>query len=96
MIHMQMTLGEHLQLTLFGTSHGPLVGAYLEGVPKGIKIDRDEIQKAMDKRKPGGKFASKRKESDNVELRTGITQETTNGEKTEISIKKLKLDATRL
>jgi chorismate synthase len=87
MIHMQMTLGEHLQLTLFGTSHGPLVGAYLEGVPKGIKIDRDEIQKAMDKRKPGGKFASKRKESDNVELRTGISQETTNGEKIEISIK---------
>ena len=87
MIHMQMTLGEHLQLTLFGTSHGPLVGAYLEGVPKGIKIDRDEIQKAMDKRKPGGKFASKRKESDNVELLSGISQETTNGEKIEISIK---------
>ena len=72
---MQMTLGEHLKLTLFGTSHGPLVGAYLEGVPKGIKINRFEIQKAMDLRKPGGKFASKRKETDNVELLSGITED---------------------
>lgn len=87
MIHMQMTLGQHLQLTLFGTSHGPLVGAYLQGVPKGIPIDRNEIQKAMDKRKPGGKFASKRKEPDNVELLSGISNEITNGEKIEISIK---------
>ena len=64
---MQMRLGESLQFTLFGTSHGPLVGAYLDGVPKGIKIDRKLIQKAMDERKPGGKYASKRKEPDNVE-----------------------------
>ena len=82
-----MTLGQHLQLTLFGTSHGPLVGAYLQGVPNGIPIDRNEIQKAMDKRKPGGKFASKRKEPDNVELLSGISNEITNGEKIEISIK---------
>ena len=87
MIHMQMTLGEHLQLTLFGTSHGPLVGAYLEGVPKGIKINHDSIQKAMNQRKPGGKFASKRKETDSVELLSGITEELTNGGKIEISIK---------
>ena len=84
---MQMTLGEHLRLTLFGTSHGPLVGAFLEGVPKGIKINRMEIQKAMDLRKPGGKFASKRKETDNVELLSGITEDCTDGEKIEISIK---------
>ena len=57
MIHMQMRLGESLQFTLFGTSHGPMVGAYLEGVPKGIKINRDFIQNAMDERKPGGRYA---------------------------------------
>ena len=84
---MQMTLGQHLQLTLFGTSHGPLVGAYLQGVPKGIAIDRNKIQEAMDMRKPGGKFASKRKEPDNVEFLSGIIDERTNGNKIEISIK---------
>ena len=84
---MQMRLGESLQFTLFGTSHGPLVGAYLEGVPKGIKIDRELIQKAMDERKPGGKYASKRKEPDNVETLSGISNNVTTGETIEISIK---------
>ncbi len=84
---MQMRLGESLQFTLFGTSHGPLVGAYLDGVPKGIKIDRKLIQKAMDERKPGGKYASKRKEPDNVETLSGISNNVTTGETIEISIK---------
>lgn len=84
---MQMRLGESLRFTLFGTSHGPKVGAFLEGVPKGIKINRDLIQKAMDERKPGGKYASKRKEPDNVEILSGIKDEMTTGEIVEISIK---------
>ncbi|RPG78052.1 MAG: chorismate synthase [Euryarchaeota archaeon TMED248] len=87
MIHMQMRLGESLQFTLFGTSHGPMVGAYLEGVPKGIKINRDFIQNAMDERKPGGRYASKRKEPDNVEILSGISDEITTGEVIEIYIK---------
>ena len=41
----------------------------------------------MDLRKPGGKYASKRKEADNVELLSGISEEITTGEKIEISIK---------
>ena len=49
---MQMSLGEVLRLTLFGTSHGPRVGAYLEGVPKGITINPETIQLAMNERKP--------------------------------------------
>ena len=41
-----MSLGEVLRLTLFGTSHGPRVGAFLEGVPAGLKIDLEAIQKS--------------------------------------------------
>ena len=88
---MQMRLGESLRFTLFGTSHGPKVGAFLEGVPKGIKINRDLIQKAMDERKPGGKYASKRKEPDNVEILSGIKDEMTTGEIVEISNSNLHL-----
>lgn len=84
---MQMSLGEVLRLTLFGTSHGPRVGAFLSGVPAGIEIDREAIQIAMDARKPGGRYASKRKEPDNVELLSGVVNDITNGEKIEISIK---------
>ncbi len=84
---MQMSLGEVLRLTLFGTSHGPRVGAYLEGVPKGIKINPETIQQAMNERKPGGRYASKRKEPDVVELLSGVNDSITTGEVIEISIK---------
>ena len=83
---MQMSLGEALRLTLFGTSHGPRVGAYLEGVPAGIKIDEQVIQQAMDNRKPGGRYASKRREPDNVDLLSGVKDSVTTGEIIEISI----------
>ena len=84
---MQMSLGEVLRLTLFGTSHGPRVGAFLEGVPKGIAITPETIQQAMNERKPGGRYASKRKESDVVELLSGVNDSITTGEVIEISIK---------
>ena len=83
---MQMSLGEVLRLTLFGTSHGPRVGAFLEGVPKGITIDPELIQLAMDQRKPGGRYASKRKEPDVVHLLSGVENSTTTGEIIELSI----------
>ncbi len=84
---MQMSLGEALRLTLFGTSHGPRVGAYLEGVPAGIHVNEIALQAAMDERKPGGRYASKRKEPDNVELLSGVEGSVTNGKLIEISIK---------
>ena len=87
MIPMQMSLGEVLRLTLFGTSHGPRVGAYLEGVPPGLELDFKAIQEQMNNRKPGGRYASKRKESDNVELLSGVDESITNGEIIEISIR---------
>ena len=83
---MQMSLGGVLRLTLFGTSHGPRVGAFLEGVPKGITINSDAMQQAMNQRKPGGRYASKRKEPDVVELLSGVENSTTTGEVIEISI----------
>ena len=84
---MQMSIGEKLRLTIFGTSHGPMVGAFLTGVPKGIKIDPSFIQSKMDERKPGGKYASKRKEEDKVIFKSGITDDNeTDGEDLELHI----------
>ena len=67
-----MRLGESLSITLFGESHGQLVGALLEGVPAGLQIDEKRIEERMASRRPGGHFASKRKEDDVVELLTGV------------------------
>ena len=47
---MRMRLGERLAVTLFGTSHGPCVGALIEGLPSGISVDHDAIQDRMDRR----------------------------------------------
>ncbi|MAH35076.1 MAG: chorismate synthase, partial [Verrucomicrobiales bacterium] len=69
---MKMRLGETLSVTLFGESHGHLVGALLEGVPAGLPIDEERIAQRMLTRRPGGHFASKRKEDDVVELLAGV------------------------
>ena len=83
---MNMHLGEHLRLTLFGTSHGPKVGITLEGVPKGLVVDVEGIKKAMNTRRPGGRYASKRKEEDAVLVLSGVEQGRTTGEVVELSI----------
>lgn len=67
------TFGKNLRLTTFGESHGPAVGGVIDGFPAGIKIDFDLIQADMDARKPGGKGASQRKESDRPEFLSGIS-----------------------
>ena len=69
---MKMRLGETLSVTLFGESHGHLVGALLEGIPAGLSIDEERIAQRMSTRRPGGHFASKRKEDDAVELLAGV------------------------
>ena len=48
------------------------MGALLEGVPAGLQIDEKRIEERMASRRPGGHFASKRKEDDVVELLTGV------------------------
>lgn len=83
---MHMHLGERIRLSLFGTSHGPRVGAVLTGVPAGIHIDYRAVQQAMNTRRPGGRYASKRKEPDIVEFLSGVQNGETTGEDIELSI----------
>jgi len=67
------TFGEKFKFTTFGESHGKALGVIIDGVPAGIKIDEDFIQSEMDRRKPGkSKFETSRKESDKVEILSGI------------------------
>jgi chorismate synthase len=62
------------------------VGAILNGVPPGINLDYPAIEQAMASRRPGGRYASKRKEIDTVEILTGVLDGITTGEEIEISI----------
>lgn len=74
------TFGRLFTLTTFGESHGPAIGGIVDGCPPGIKIDEAEIQRELDLRKPGAGLAStKRRESDEIRLLSGVFNGLTTG-----------------
>ena len=83
---MHMRLGEALRVTLRGSSHGPFVGALVEGMPAGLVVNEADVEAAMALRKTGGTYSSKRKEADRVEWRTGVVNGITTGEPIEVHI----------
>tara|TARA_B100000945_G_scaffold168320_1_gene135002 strand:+ start:1 stop:1080 length:1080 start_codon:yes stop_codon:yes gene_type:complete len=79
------TFGKIFRFTTWGESHGPAIGCVIDGCPPNIPISEREIQKDMDKRRPGqSKFTTQRKESDKVNILSGLFQGKTTG--TPISI----------
>jgi len=65
--------GKRFAFTTFGESHGEAIGAIVEGVPAGLKIDKEFIQQCLNKRKPGSnQYATGRKEGDEVQILSGI------------------------
>tara|TARA_B110000495_G_scaffold201599_1_gene219440 strand:- start:662 stop:1651 length:990 start_codon:yes stop_codon:yes gene_type:complete len=76
---MRMSLGENMIVTLFGESHGPAVGALIEGMPANIVLDLDQLIDDMVSRRPGSGLASKRKETDDVEILSGVNGGKTTG-----------------
>jgi chorismate synthase len=67
------TFGELFRITTFGESHGKAVGVVIDGVKPNIPIDINEIQKELNKRRPGASsITTPRKEEDSVEILSGI------------------------
>ena len=74
------TIGKLLTLTTFGESHGPAMGGILDGMPAGVDIDLDALQRFVDRRRTGQTIgSSKRDERDRVEVLSGIWQGKTLG-----------------
>ena len=77
---MASTFGKIFKITSFGESHGKAIGGVIDGCPAGIKIDISEIQKQLNRRRPGqSQITSQRKESDKVEFLSGILNDITLG-----------------
>lgn len=74
------TIGKILTLSTFGESHGPAMGGVLDGVPAGVDIDLEALQRFVNRRRPGQTVgASSRGEQDRVEVLSGIWQGKTLG-----------------
>jgi chorismate synthase len=67
------TFGKSFTLTTYGESHGPALGGVIDGCPAGVPIDIAAVQKDLDRRRPGqSAIVTQRKESDKVEIYSGV------------------------
>ncbi|HSP77023.1 MAG TPA: chorismate synthase [Myxococcaceae bacterium] len=74
------TLGTLFRLTTFGESHGPALGSIIDGCPSGIPLERELIQAALDRRRPGqSSITTARSEADQVEILSGVFEGKTLG-----------------
>jgi len=74
------TFGKIFRFTTWGESHGPAIGCVVDGCPPNISLSIKDIQIDMDRRRPGkSKFTSQRKESDKIEILSGVFQGKTTG-----------------
>ncbi|WP_341878008.1 chorismate synthase [Defluviitalea saccharophila] len=72
--------GKHFQISTWGESHGKALGVVIDGCPAGISLSEEDIQKDLDRRKPGqSPFSTPRKESDKVEILSGVFEGKTTG-----------------
>ena len=74
------TFGQHFTLTTFGESHGPALGAIVDGCPPGMALSEADIQPDLDRRRPGqSKYTTQRRESDRVSILSGVFEGRTTG-----------------
>lgn len=66
------SFGRKFILTTFGESHGAAIGGVIDGMPSGVKIDTNFLQAELDRRKPGKKYSTSRKEDDKIEILSGV------------------------
>ena len=76
---MKNSFGQNLTLTLFGESHGRLIGAVLDGLAPGIRVDEDFIAAQLELRRPFGRIGTHRRESDHFSIVSGVYNGYTTG-----------------
>ena len=74
------TFGQLFKITTFGESHGGAVGVVIDGCPPGISVSEEEIQKDLDRRKPGqSRITTPRKEEDTIHILSRVYEGKTTG-----------------
>ena len=76
----QSSFGNKYKVTTWGESHGKALGAVIDGCPAGLPLCEEDIQKFLDRRKPGqSRYTTARKEGDLVEILSGVFEGKTTG-----------------
>ena len=74
------TFGRVFRFTTWGESHGPAIGAVVDGCPPGLALSEAEVQPFLDKRRPGqSRFTTQRQEPDQVRILSGVFEGRTTG-----------------
>ena len=74
------TFGKLFRITTFGESHGRAIGVIIDGCPAGLSFDQEFVQSELDRRRPGqSAIVTQRKESDTVQVQSGIFEGKTTG-----------------
>ncbi len=74
------SFGTLFTVTTFGESHGPALGAIVDGCPPGMALSETDMQRDLDRRKPGtSSFTTQRRESDTVKILSGVFEGKTTG-----------------
>lgn len=74
------TFGKLFTVTTFGESHGPAIGAVIDGCPPGMALSEADLQTDLDRRKPGqSRYTTQRKEDDVVKILSGVFEGITTG-----------------
>ena len=76
---MRNSFGSLFRITTWGESHGKAIGVVIDGCPSQIEISEEEINQKLQKRRPGSKYTSSRKEKDKVKLLSGVFKGKTTG-----------------
>lgn len=74
------TFGKNFTVTTFGESHGLALGAIVDGCPPGIELSEEDLQRDLDRRKPGtSRYTTQRREADQVKILSGVFEGKTTG-----------------
>jgi len=82
------TFGHLFRVTTWGESHGPALGATVDGCPPGVELNEELIQPWLDRRRPGqNRYTTQRREPDRVEILSGVYQGQTTGTPIQLMIR---------
>ncbi len=90
------TFGTLFRITTWGESHGPAVGVVIDGCPAGLPLNEEDIQKELDRRRPGqSDITTPRKEEDNAEILSGVFSGKTTGAPISIIVRNRDVDSSK-